>query len=159
MHLYTILAIPSMLMALAPGTLAVNSMFWSPIDNDMGEARSGATSVVHNGMMFVVGGRKSCAMGIKCNLKSGEVLNMSSQTWVPLKNDMSYARQSPTSVIYAGKMYVVGGYGGDHVNHCSSCYYKSGEVLDIATQTWAPLANSMRSRRWGATSVQHNGKM
>ena len=76
-------------------------------------------------------------------LSSVEKYNPRSKKWT-LLNSINLPRSDATSVVIAGKIYVIGGYAGDSLNSC--------EVYDPHTDTWQ-FIEPMNSKRSGASAI------
>ncbi len=93
-----------------------------------------------NNRYFMTGGSDVVISG----LNNAQMYNIQSNSWTALPA-MRAARFAHESVFVAGKLYVTGGRG-------PSGMLLSGEVFDIATQQWSPIANAPRER-WYANNA------
>jgi N-acetylneuraminic acid mutarotase len=123
---------------------------WSLLPTEMATARTFHGCVVCEDKLYVVGGEDA----EDTTLASVEVYDYATETWSILPAPMPQARAwiSNAVVQHNGKVYVVGGVGGEE-------WLKSVAVYDIAAEAWSVLpAEMMVNRRRHAAAV-HGSKI
>jgi len=127
---------------------------WSKINakGQIPEARSGQSAVVHNGHLYVFGGRDGRTY--YADLYS---FSFSTRVWskVDTRGSLVKRRYRHTAVVYERKMYIFGGEFG------SECCYNDLYCFDFETNTWSEVqANGdIPEPRSGHSAVMNNGKM
>eukprot|EP00729_Bicosta_minor_P010197 gene10197-25216_t len=162
-----------------PDVYDTTTKVWSEIgDGGMSQRLYGSASAVHNGKLYVIGGRTGMYMKMAtarsshgvavCKdklyvvggkdaegtvLDSVEVYDFASEAWGILPVPMPQARTSINNAVvqHKGKVYVVGGLGwrGEYLQRVA--------VYDIAAEEWSVLpAEMMENRRAHAAAVHGN---
>jgi hypothetical protein len=113
--------------------------------------REGHTSVVHNGRMWVIGGATNYH---PYSPRNDAWWSLDGVRWTSATVAMPWRpRGWHSSVVFAGKMWVIGGYSG--FMHAENDVWCSSDGVRWSSATlsapWSP--------RYGHTSVVHNGKM
>ncbi len=118
---------------------------WIPRQH-MFNARGSAASVTIDKKVYLIGGTNANA------LNSMHIYNSLNDTW-SIGPSMSQVRSGHTATVIDGKIYAAGGY---FLNPGVTAL-SSGEVLDTALGTWAPIAN-MPLAKLGITSTAFQGQ-
>ena len=148
--------------AVAGGTLIVNnSMFiydagtdtWTkPTTSGNFTARERFVTAYVNGKIYTIWGDTSYTTGGVSN--AFEVFDPATLTWSKVNAIGSATpRRSAGSVVYNGKIYIIGGI--DGANN-----YKSVDIFDPATNTWSNLVTTGTfTGRMGLSACLYNGKI
>jgi N-acetylneuraminic acid mutarotase len=117
----------------------------------MATARSSHGCVVCEDKLYVVGGQDA----EDTVLASVEVYDFATETWSVLPAPMPQARTSITTAVvqHKGKVYVVGGRGGEGED------LQSVAVYDIAAEAWSVLPADMRVHRREHAAAVHGSKI
>jgi hypothetical protein len=104
---------------------------WTPL-KPMKESRRRASSVVHNNHIFVMGGVGEWGTEIESieKLSLNAVQADQSITWENVLAQLPILLLEPCSVIYNGRLIVIGGY--DHINEIDEGAYYSDSITEIS---------------------------
>ncbi|GAL85255.1 Kelch repeat-containing protein [Sporocytophaga myxococcoides] len=125
---------------------------------DAPNARDHFQAVVHNGKIYLAGGRRtSVATGQTNNLTVAaiDVFDFSSQTWESWPNNIPTPRGGCSSVILGDDLLVIGGEGPGTVNNLA---FNKTEALNLTTQTWRTLA-PLDNGRHATQAIAYNNKI
>ena len=118
---------------------------WAPAGNGDWSARYGHQAVVHQGHMYVLGGRSSSGV-------SNDVWSLVNNSWMPAGNAGWPARSFHQAVSHQGRLYVLGG---------------AGQSFDIKNDVWSSADGESWSQetavnlpgRWSHQAVSHNRRL
>jgi N-acetylneuraminic acid mutarotase len=127
---------------------------WSTLPTELSVARSHHAAAVHNGKLYVCGGKSSAHNSESMAETSVEVCDLTTGQWHTLSTPMLTGRRSHAMALHGDKLYVVGGL------NAQSVKLKSVEVCDLTTNQWTTLPAPMTGAgRFGHTAVVDGGKM
>ena len=112
-------------------------------------ARKSPSATVAQGKIYVFGGSVDVPLSTIV-LASCEVYDPNTKRWKHI-SDMGQKRESAAVAVHNGKIFVTGGFDGEH-------RLDSAEMFDTFTNQWAPLPN-MSHARMNHVSVIHQGKL
>jgi len=129
---------------------------WNTAANALPAVRDFHSSVVANGYVYVIGGQNttttvSTVYYAKLNA-DGSV-----GTWNTAANALPNPRDSQTSVVANGYVYVIGGFDSTSGTNPVSTVYYAKLNADGSVGTWNTAANTLPAARFSATSVAANG--
>ena len=123
---------------------------------DAPHQRDHVQAAVVDNKIVVAGGRTtSAATGQTLELTRPEVdvYDMESSTWTTLDNDIPTERAGTTSVVYDGKLIVIGGESG-----AMEAAHHQVEALNVESGEWTALP-SLNQGRHGTQAIVYDGKI
>ena len=112
-------------------------------------ARKSPSATVAQGKIYVFGGSVDVPLSTIV-LASCEVYDPNTKRWKHI-SDMGQKRESAAVAVHNGKIFVTGGFDGEH-------RLDSAEMFDTFTNQWAPLPTMSRARSDPVSTI-HQGKL
>ncbi|MCR6639121.1 MAG: T9SS type A sorting domain-containing protein [Sporocytophaga sp.] len=125
---------------------------------DAPNARDHFQAVIHNGKIYLSGGRQSSVSTGQTNnltVEPIDVFDFSSQTWESLPNNIPTPRGGCSSVVLGNELLVIGGEGPGTVNNLA---FNKTEALNLTTKTWRTLA-PLDSGRHATNAIVYDNKI
>ncbi len=122
---------------------------------DAPRARDHFQASIHDGKLYVVGGRRSSAPdNVFGNLVSEvDVYDLEAGTWSTLPHPLPTLRAGTYNAIYQDHLIVLGGETGDQ-----EAAHSETEALSFDTHQWKTLASMLQGRH-GTGAILHDGKL
>jgi N-acetylneuraminic acid mutarotase len=127
---------------------------WATSSNSLPQAISNATSVVYNGYVYVMGGGDVNGNYVNTIYYAKLSSNGSIGTWATSSNSLPQQLYKPTSVVYNGYVYVMGG---ETNSGYSNIVYSAPLNNAGLIGSWNTSANLLPQGATNSTAVVHNG--
>jgi len=127
---------------------------WTTEANTLPTALYGATSVINNGHIYILGGLVTAPFPVNTVYSAPLNANGSVGTWTTEANTLPTALYEATSVVNSNHIYVLGGAVSSSAN--LSTVYSAPLSANGSVGTWTTEANTLPTSLGGATSVINN---